>query len=155
MYGNNDRNERKNNNRQFQEASSIRKACNDTQFFWDMVNRNRGPYGGGMRKPASKPSEEKVLFGKNPTESVEHGFIDDNIPVERSGPRADEIPVLSTFQELEGQIPPYTSHNIELMRYITPTPIQKHAVPLGLAGVDLMCCAQTVGLHCSGRHFTF
>lgn len=147
MYGYNDRNERKNNNRQFQEASSMRKACIDTQFFWDMVNRNRATFGnGGMRKPVNKPSEEKILFGKNPVENVEQGFIDDSIPVERSGPRADEIPVLSNFQELEGQIPPYTSRNIELMHYVTPTPIQKHAVPLGLAGVDLMCCAQTVSL---------
>lgn len=139
------RDDRKNNNRQFQEASSLRKASNDTQFFWDMVNRNRGPYGAaGARRPVNKAQEEKVLFGKANAETVEHGFIDDNIPVERSGPRADEIPVLATFAELEGQIPSYVTQNIKLMKYVHPTPIQKHAVPLGLAGVDLMCCAQTV-----------
>ena len=30
------------------------------------------------------------------------------------------------------------------MKYETPTPIQKHSLPLGIAGFDLMCCAQTV-----------
>jgi hypothetical protein len=139
-----DRNDRKMNNRQFQEASSLRKACNDTQFFWDMVNRNRGPYGTPpIRRPVNKQQEEKILFGKA-AETVEHGFIDDSIPVERSGPRADEIPVLNSFAELEGQVPPFVSESIQMMRYVNPTPIQKHAVPLGLAGVDLMCCAQTV-----------
>jgi ATP-dependent RNA helicase DDX3X len=29
------------------------------------------------------------------------------------------------------------------MNYVKPTPIQKHALPLALAGCDLMCCAQT------------
>ena len=148
MYGTmHERNERKAHNRQFQEASSMRKASNDTQFFWDMVARNRGPYGAAnMRRPVNKAQEEKVLFGKANVETVEHGFIDDNIPVERSGPRADEIPVLGTFAELESQVPAYVTQNIQLMKYTNPTPIQKHAVPLGLAGVDLMCCAQTVRL---------
>lgn len=144
MYGYVNRNERKAQNRQFQEASSYRKACGDTQYFWDMVNRNRGPYGAApARKPVNLAQEEKALFSKS-VESAEHGFIDDNIPVERSGPRANEIPVLSSFTELEGQVPPFITHAIQLMGYATPTPIQKHAVPLGLAGVDLMCCAQTV-----------
>eukprot|EP01032_Pedospumella_encystans_P012803 gene12803-14783_t len=81
MQGMQSRDDRKSNNRQFQEASSLRKASNDTQFFWDMVNRNRGPYGAaGARRPVNKAQEEKVLFGKANTETVEHGFIDDNIP---------------------------------------------------------------------------
>ena len=143
MY--NDKEERRFSNRQSQDASSQRKAMNDVQFFWDMVNRSHGPYGSpNLKRPVNKVQEEKILFGKTAADGVEHGFIDDKIPVERSGPRADEIPVLNTFAELEGQVPPYVSHNIKLMRYEVPTPIQKHAVPLGLAGVDLMCCAQTV-----------
>jgi hypothetical protein len=153
MYGYVYRNERRATNRQFQEASSFRKACGDTQYFWDMVNRSRGPHGAPpVRRPVNLAQEEKVLFTKS-TETSEHGFIDDNIPVERSGPRADEIPVLNNFAELLGQGPPYITRAIQLMGYATPTPIQKHAVPLGLAGVDLMCCAQTVRIaalvHCS------
>jgi len=41
------------------------------------------------------------------------------------------------------KLPAFLSRNIDLMRYRKPTPIQKHAVPLALAGSDLMCCAQT------------
>ncbi len=84
------------------------------------------------------------MFGKKIETTGEKGFIDDNIPVERSGPRSEEVGVLQSFAELEGSVPPYVINNITLMRYERPTPIQKHSVPLGLAGLDLMCCAQTV-----------
>jgi hypothetical protein len=147
MYGNQAAwDDRKANNRQFQEASSLRKATNDTQFFWDMVNRSGVLYGAqpAPRKNVNKAQEERLLFGKLKESAVEASSIDDNIPVERSGPQADQIPVLNVFSELEEQVPAFISHNISLMRYANPTPIQKHAVPLGLAGVDLMCCAQTV-----------
>lgn len=143
MYGQaNDR--KNNNNRQFQEASAQKKAMSDTQYFWDLVNRNQTNGFPSMNsKRVNKSHEEKLLFGKK-TETTEHGFIDDNIPVERSGPRSAEIPVLQSFNELDGKVPQFMMNCIKLMGYEKPTPIQKHAVPLGLAGVDLMCCAQTV-----------
>ena len=50
--------------------------------------------------------------------------------------------VFSDFNELE-LLPPAMMHNIKLMNYAKSTPIQRHAIPLGLAGHDLMCCAQT------------
>lgn len=56
---------------------------------------------------------------------------------------ADEVNsmVFSEFHELK--LPPTISSNIKLMNYDKSTPIQRHAIPLGLAGYDLMCCAQT------------
>jgi ATP-dependent RNA helicase DDX3X len=33
--------------------------------------------------------------------------------------------------------------NVKAMNYKQPTPIQRYAIPLALAGKDLMCCAQT------------
>lgn len=77
-------------------------------------------------------------------EGTERGIIDDNIPVERSGPQSDQHGVLNSFSELENLIPAFIKRSIQLMKYETPTPIQKHAIPLGIAGADLMCCAQTV-----------
>eukprot|EP00601_Ochromonadales_sp_CCMP2298_P006715 CAMPEP_0173196784 /NCGR_PEP_ID=MMETSP1141-20130122/15808_1 /TAXON_ID=483371 /ORGANISM="non described non described, Strain CCMP2298" /LENGTH=775 /DNA_ID=CAMNT_0014121473 /DNA_START=151 /DNA_END=2474 /DNA_ORIENTATION=+ len=151
MYGyNNDRTERRTVNRQFQEAASQRKAANDTQYFWEMVERN------GRMQPKHKQGskhDEKLLFGKQTaaTEVVEFGVIDDKIPVERSGPRSEEIAALASFSELEAVVPDFVSANIRLMKYEAPTPIQKHAIPLGLAGVDLMCCSQTG----SGKTFSF
>eukprot|EP00600_Ochromonadales_sp_CCMP1393_P005763 CAMPEP_0174955638 /NCGR_PEP_ID=MMETSP0004_2-20121128/1091_1 /TAXON_ID=420556 /ORGANISM="Ochromonas sp., Strain CCMP1393" /LENGTH=1031 /DNA_ID=CAMNT_0016203585 /DNA_START=104 /DNA_END=3199 /DNA_ORIENTATION=- len=153
MYGGTmDRNERRTMNRQNQEAFALRKANNDTQFFWEMVQRNQLGRSGypQPRRPNNRAQDEKVLFSKK-VETVEKGFIDNNIPVERSGPRADEIPVLSAFSELEGMVPPFVFQNIQRMQYEVPTPIQKHAVPLGLAGCDMMCCAQTG----SGKTFSF
>ncbi|KAJ1411916.1 P-loop containing nucleoside triphosphate hydrolase protein [Ochromonadaceae sp. CCMP2298] len=115
-----------------------------------MVERN------GRMQPKHKQGskhDEKLLFGKQTaaTEVVEFGVIDDKIPVERSGPRSEEIAALASFSELEAVVPDFVSANIRLMKYEAPTPIQKHAIPLGLAGVDLMCCSQTG----SGKTFSF
>lgn len=49
--------------------------------------------------------------------------------------------VFSDFDELE--LLPTMRRNVTLMNYAKSTPIQRHAIPLGLAGHDLMCCAQT------------
>ncbi len=134
--------DRKANNRNIQEAATQRKAANDTQYFWDLVNRSMSGHHVGPRKP-NKAHEEHMLFSKK-AESVSQGAIDDNIPVQRSGPKSDEISTLETFGDLEGRVPPSVSRAINLLRYDKPTLIQKHAIPLGLAGLDLMCCAQTV-----------
>ena len=137
-------------------AAQQRKATNDTSYFWDLVNRHMaGHYTGGRRM--NRTQEEHMLFAKK-AETATPGFIDDNIPVERSGPRSDEIPALDSFSSLQGMAPPSILRCIELLRYESPTPIQKHAIPLGLNGLDLMCCAQTVStsidwLHLRSFHF--
>jgi hypothetical protein len=140
MYNN--QGDRKQYNKQFQEAASFKKATNDTQYFWDLVNRNKNS--GYPQQKKNNKQEEKILFGKKHGESTEKGVIDDSIPVERSGPGSEEVGILQSFSELAGTVPSYVIENISLMRYERPTPIQKHSVPLGLAGLDLMCCAQTV-----------
>lgn len=134
--------DRKSNNRQFVEAATQRKAANDTQYFWDLVQRHmNGHYVGPRRMP--RHSEENFLFAKK-AEQVSSGFIDDNIPVERSGPKSDEISTIESFAELGDKVPPNVMKCFELLRYEKPSPIQKHSIPLGLAGMDLVCCAQTV-----------
>ncbi|KAL9190048.1 hypothetical protein ACHAXT_007259 [Thalassiosira profunda] len=40
-------------------------------------------------------------------------------------------------------LPAHMRKNVQRMHYTKSTPIQRHAIPLGLAGHDLMCCAQT------------
>ncbi|RYG62878.1 hypothetical protein EON64_17060 [archaeon] len=136
--------ERKAYTKQFQEAAAQRKASNDTQFFWDLVNRHVN----GMvpRRPPNRAHEERALFSKSneQQEAPVGGGIDDNIPVQRSGSRSEDVGTLESFQELQHQVPPYVMRCVELMKFERPTPIQKHAIPLGLAGLDLMCCAQTV-----------
>ena len=87
-------------------------------------------------------ANESKVFGS--ASSVGINFAKYNeIEVERTGNGTDVTPVLETFQDLAPQVPEFLTSNIAKMGYETPTPIQKHAVPLGLAGHDLMCCAQT------------
>ena len=132
-------------NRRFVEEMSARKANSDTQFFWNQVSRNRHQQMPKFQLNATgkrlRAREERELFDSN--SELKKGVIEDSIPVERSGPLATEIGVLTSFSDLS-QLPPFVIRNIQLMRYELPTPIQKHAVPFGLFGLDLMCCAQTV-----------
>lgn len=134
--------DRKTSNRNIQEAATQRKAANDTQYFWDLVHRNMSGHGVAQRK-VNKAQEEHMLFSKK-AETAVQGTIDDNIPVQRSGPKSDEVQAIETFQQLQDQVPSSILKCVEMLRFDKPTPIQKHAVPLGLAGLDLMCCAQTV-----------
>lgn len=63
----------------------------------------------------------------------------EDIPVEASG--SDIPPPVSAFAEIhlgEG-----LNQNIRRCKYVKPTPIQRHAIPIAMAGRDLMACAQT------------
>jgi ATP-dependent RNA helicase DDX3X len=63
----------------------------------------------------------------------------DDIPVEASG---EDCPhPVEQFVNLA--LHPHLQRNIELARYVRPTPVQRHAIPVGLARRDLMACAQT------------
>lgn len=123
-------------NRKFVEEMSLRKANADTHFFWSQVRNNQ------RYSSKYKFREDHVLFQKSG--EGKQGSIEDSIPVERSGPGADSVSVFCDFDELDTKLEPFIKRNIKLMKYEKPTPIQKHAIPLGLEGLDLMCCAQTV-----------
>ncbi|KAJ7524518.1 hypothetical protein O6H91_17G009200 [Diphasiastrum complanatum] len=63
----------------------------------------------------------------------------EDIPVETSG--KDVPPPVNTFGEIDLGGP--LNVNIQRCKYVKPTPVQKHAIPISLAGRDLMACAQT------------
>ena len=71
----------------------------------------------------------------------------DSIPVSRSGPDSADIPQVENFIDLRSKLPVFLSANLtspDRMNYTTPTPIQRHCVPLSLSGrYDVMACAQT------------
>jgi len=71
----------------------------------------------------------------------------DSIPVDVSGAKSDLIPSVSTFEEMfltfQAQIPEDLVQNVRRCQYAKPTPVQKWAIPVGLVGRDVMCCAQT------------
>lgn len=63
----------------------------------------------------------------------------DDIPVEVTGDTCP--PAIESFSEMNlGEI---VNMNIELARYIRPTPVQKYALPIIHSKRDLMACAET------------
>ena len=65
------------------------------------------------------------------------------ILVTRSGHDAENPPAITSFHSVAATLPAFLGRNLGLLGYQAPTPIQQHAIPLALAGRDLMCCAQT------------
>ncbi|KAH6757702.1 hypothetical protein C2S51_038693, partial [Perilla frutescens var. frutescens] len=49
--------------------------------------------------------------------------------------------VVNTFAEID--LGDALNLNIRRCKYVKPTPVQRHAIPISLAGRDLMACAQT------------
>ncbi|KAM0045103.1 putative RNA helicase [Helianthus debilis subsp. tardiflorus] len=63
----------------------------------------------------------------------------EDIPVETSG---DNVPSpVNTFAEID--LGEALNLNIRRCKYVKPTPVQRHAIPISLGGRDLMACAQT------------
>ncbi|KAK7388706.1 hypothetical protein VNO78_23533 [Psophocarpus tetragonolobus] len=63
----------------------------------------------------------------------------ESVPVEVSG---SNVPApVSGFDEAD--LDEGVKRNIERCKYVKPTPVQRHAIPIACAGRDLMACAQT------------
>ncbi|KAE9590106.1 putative RNA helicase [Lupinus albus] len=63
----------------------------------------------------------------------------DDIPVETSG---DNVPPpVNTFAEID--LGEALNQNLQRCKYVKPTPVQRYAIPISLAGRDLVACAQT------------
>ncbi|EFN54008.1 hypothetical protein CHLNCDRAFT_31911 [Chlorella variabilis] len=63
----------------------------------------------------------------------------EDIPVEVSG--ADAPEGISSFEDVD--LPPALMENVKRCKYNKPTPVQRYSIPIGLAGRDMMACAQT------------
>eukprot|EP00954_Amorphochlora_amoebiformis_P027174 1383807-Amorphochlora_amoeboformis.AAC.2 len=96
---------------------------------------------------------EKHLFTADSKKSVGIDFDKyEDIEVKVSGRDCEQYGVLKDFANFKG-LPKFIVRNIKLCNWRTnkfhtisfskPTPVQKHAVPVAMAGRDIMCCAQT------------
>ena len=99
---------------------------------------------------ASRSNPHNLRWGKSEAELFQKQGVRginfdsyDKIDVVVKGPGMDAAEPMAQFSQLGSAIPPFLTRNVGLMGYESPTPIQKHSVPLALAGGDLMCCAQT------------
>lgn len=63
----------------------------------------------------------------------------DETPVETSG--FDVPSPVTSFSEID--FSPALIDNIKRCKFVKPTPIQRYAIPVAMAGRDLMACAQT------------
>ena len=139
--GRHDRKESKRSKQQAAEA--VRDRAEDEYFKQCQAQALRS---GEAKKAAAgltgqeADAHEKALFAQQGSQGIQFDKYAD-IKVETSGPGADVAPPFSDFGSLT--LPSFLLRNISLMNYSKPTPIQRHAVPLALAGCDLMCCAQT------------
>ena len=125
------------------------KLAADASFFWECVQKRQAGVditGAAGKEP--EPQDARSLFGGAARASAGLNFSQyDAIPVTRDGAGSSEaeVPPLSDAFPEEA-LPPFVLRNLlapDRMNIRAPTPIQRHCVPLALAKLDLMGCAQT------------
>ncbi|CAK8987857.1 ATP-dependent RNA helicase DED1 [Durusdinium trenchii] len=130
--------------RQAQQAAiKDEKTRREVDYFWQQQEYFSS--GGKGRKGKGFQDTERSLFGAQ-RENVGIDFDKyDDIPVDLSGDGAEKITALESFDELWDRyyIHEFLWDNLERCHYSRPTPIQRFAIPVALAGSDAMCCAQT------------
>ena len=128
------REEKKAGRRAKQGAKMEQKAGAEASYFWQCVDR------GGDAPP--RPSAAQ-LFG---SQSTGINFAQyDAIPVSRGRVAASAVPPLASYGDVAG-VPAWLKRTLtgaDRMGYDAPTPIQKHTIPLALAGHDVIATAQT------------
>lgn len=83
--------------------------------------------------------EGAAAFGEEQGSTVINFDAYEDIPVETSGENVP--PHVNTFAEID--LGEALNQNIRRCKYVKPTPVQRHAIPISLGGRDLMACAQT------------
>lgn len=130
-------------------VSSFNAATSDASFYGPAPRARRR--GGGRFGGRWNSRTEEFLDCRNNlaklelADEVENGVVVnldayESVPVEVSGNNVPP-PVNTTFAETE--LEESLKKNIERCKYVKPTPIQRHAIPIVIAGRDLMACAQT------------
>ncbi|XP_050364867.1 DEAD-box ATP-dependent RNA helicase 52C-like [Argentina anserina] len=106
-------------------------------------------FGGRSRGRAQPPrpvddvcerlEEVKVSGGDDVSNAGINFDAYEDIPVEATG---EDVPAAAgSFGEID--LGECLNNNIRRCRYVKPTPVQRHAIPIAMAGRDLMACAQT------------
>lgn len=102
---------------------------------------NPSPYPKPNRDPfhdVSEKFEQLQVSEEDSNVGINFDAYED-IPVDASG--EDVPPPVNTFQDID--LGDCLNNNIKRCRYVKPTPVQRHAIPIAMAGRDLMACAQT------------
>uniref|UniRef100_A0A1I8JN24 DEAD domain-containing protein n=1 Tax=Macrostomum lignano TaxID=282301 RepID=A0A1I8JN24_9PLAT len=89
--------------------------------------------------PPNERQERELFSGHNTGINFDEY---DNIPVEITGPDAEAITPIESF-DMMSDFHPVIRSAIQLTGYKRPTPVQKWAMPVTWSKRDLMACAQT------------
>ncbi|NP_001347914.1 putative DEAD-box ATP-dependent RNA helicase family protein isoform X1 [Zea mays] len=107
-----------------------RGAWNSRPGGWDRRDREPDPF--------AKAEAEEIDFDGQENTGINFDAYED-IPVETSG---HDVPApVNTFAEID--LGDALNDNIRRCKYVKPTPVQRYAIPISIAGRDLMACAQT------------
>ncbi|TKY54877.1 DEAD-box ATP-dependent RNA helicase 52 [Spatholobus suberectus] len=103
----------------------------------------RGSGSSGARR-FSRPQEPSNRSSRFPVDEAQNGDTInfdayESVPVEAGGKNVP--PPVTAFDETD--LDEGLKRNIARCRYVKPTPVQRHAIPIASAGRDLMACAQT------------
>ncbi|MBA0746774.1 hypothetical protein Gogos_009263 [Gossypium gossypioides] len=102
---------------------------------WDRREREVNPFDDDVD---DKTNDAEQAFSEQENTGINFDAYED-IPVETSGENVP--PPVNTFAAID--LGDLLNQNIRRCKYVKPTPIQRHAIPIALAGRDLMACAQT------------
>ncbi|KAM3337202.1 DEAD-box ATP-dependent RNA helicase 37 [Capsicum galapagoense] len=102
-------------------------------------NNRTGGWDRGREREANPFVDDDVeSFVETENSGINFDAYED-IPVETSGENVP--PPVNTFLGID--LGEAVNQNIRRCKYVKPTPVQRHAIPIALAGRDLMACAQT------------
>ncbi|KAE9607949.1 hypothetical protein Lal_00003597 [Lupinus albus] len=88
--------------------------------------------------PFAEQDDSEPTFTEQENTGINFDAYED-IPVETTG---ENVPSpVNTFAEID--LGEALNENIRRCKYVRPTPVQRNAIPISLAGRDLMACAQT------------
>jgi len=109
---------------------------------WNDRPSSAPTYGPDGLMPANSRLEAE-LFDKSNSGGLNFDKYEDiPVDVEQSPTTTKELPPgLTSFEDID--LGPVLAHNIKLSTFTNPTPVQKNAIPIVMAGRDLMACAQT------------
>ncbi|CAL0333088.1 unnamed protein product [Lupinus luteus] len=88
--------------------------------------------------PFADQDDSESAFTEQESTGINFDAYED-IPVETTGENVP--PPVNTFAEID--LGEALNENIRRCKYVRPTPVQRNAIPISLAGRDLMACAQT------------
>ncbi|CAN8279908.1 unnamed protein product [Cochlearia groenlandica] len=97
---------------------------------WDRREREVNPFGAD--------ADLEPVFTEQENTGINFDAYED-IPIETSG--GDVPPPVNTFADID--LGEALNLNIRRCKYVRPTPVQRHAIPILLGERDLMACAQT------------